>query len=66
MIQLDLSVDEVCNVINALDFYSRIWIGQYNEIDNLLRNYDYDGVKSLKFDDYREDYLTIGECRYLL
>lgn len=28
--------DEVYNLINALDFYSRIWIGQYLEINTLL------------------------------
>lgn len=28
------SQDEISKVIKALDFYSRIWIGQYLEIDN--------------------------------
>ena len=28
------SRDEMFNIIRALDFYSRIWIGQYLEIDN--------------------------------
>lgn len=39
MAQLMQINDEVCIVINALDFYSHIWIGQYNEINNLLNFY---------------------------
>lgn len=30
------NTEEISEVINALDFYSRIWIGQYLEIDNQM------------------------------
>ncbi len=28
------SQDEILKIVKALDFYSRIWMGQYLEIDN--------------------------------
>lgn len=42
-----------------MDFYSCIWIGQYNEINNLLRIYNYEGAKALDFESCREDYLKL-------
>ena len=32
MYELKFTDDEICTVINSLDFYSRIWLGQYDHI----------------------------------
>lgn len=32
MYEIEFTDDEICTVLNALDFYSRIWIGQYDHI----------------------------------
>ena len=37
--QITLRNQEIAAIINALDFYSRMFIGQYGEIDFVLRQY---------------------------
>lgn len=57
--RLELINDEIFMVINSLDFYSRIWIGQYDEIDSLLHLYGYNESDSLNFEDYEKEYLKL-------
>lgn len=51
---LKLEKNEICTIINALDFYSRIWIGQY---DRLL--YDIRWYKNIhKLDDMENNIIS--------
>ena len=46
-------------VVNALDFYLRIWIGQYGEIDRIRRFYDLDRADYVDFESCNKYYLAI-------
>lgn len=57
--KLELTNEEVYTVIDTLDFYSRIWIGQYDEINSLLRLHGCVGTANFENEDCKEDYLKL-------
>lgn len=57
--QLELNNNEVYIVINALDFYSRIWIGQYSEIEKLLVFYESNCTANFSSEEYRKCLLEL-------
>lgn len=57
--KLELTNEEVYTVIDALDFYSRIWIGQYDEINSLLRLHGFMKSESHKIENRKGDYLKL-------
>lgn len=58
LLKLELTKEEVSIVIAALDFYSRIWIGQYDEINSLLRLHGY-ADSGVTIEEYKEAYLRL-------
>ena len=58
-LKLELTNEEVYTVIDALDFYSRIWIGQYDEINSLLRLHGFMKSESHKIENRKGDYLKL-------
>lgn len=57
--KLELTNEEVYTVIDALDFYSRIWLGQYEEINSLLRLHGCVESANFEIEDCKEDYLKL-------
>lgn len=57
--RVELTNEEIYILIDAFDFYSCIWIGQYDEINSLLRLRGYVRSESLRIEDCKEDYLKL-------
>lgn len=59
LMKLRVANKDIGIVVNALDFYSRIWIGQYGEIDRIRRFYDLDRADYVDFESCNKYYLAI-------
>jgi len=68
-LQVTMSLDQAQTIINALDFYSRMHMGQFSDLGHLVRMYNIHGKKSetvVNFNDYEDaDYQLVQFGRAL-